>query len=178
MVESEHLQHFMDIKGYFTGDAKTKAYFDKNFSRNTAQEIYIKLSSFRVPYLDNLNSGMNMLASFIASLNLEPLLHNGSLGAVNRIVSYVNDEDLELLEFASTYCNWHNHHDFPIYRREAQQLLDKLNCNVQLKNKSPYEVFSASLRLFRTTYKLEKLNFKELDKFIWLHAKKVKVEDS
>lgn len=176
MVESEHLQHFIDIKGYFTGDAKTKAYFDKNFSSNTAQEINIKLSSFRVPYLDNLNSGINILASFIESLNLEPLMRTGSPDAVNRMTSFVNEEDSGFLEFATTYCNWHNHHDFPIYRREAQQLLDKLNCNVQLKNKSPYEVFSASLRLFRTTYKLDKLNFKELDKFIWLYAKKVKSE--
>ncbi|MEQ8475866.1 MAG: hypothetical protein RIB54_06470 [Fulvivirga sp.] len=176
MLESEHLQHFTEIKGYFTGDAKIKAYFDNNFSNNTAQEIKMKLSCFRVPYLDNLKTGMNILASFIASLNLEPLMRTGSPDAVNRMTSFVIEEDLGFLEFATTYCNWHNHEGFPIYREEVQQLLDKLNCSVQLNNKDSYEVFSASLRSFRTTYNLEELNFKELDKFIWLFAKKVKSE--
>jgi hypothetical protein len=176
MIELDHLQHFRDIKGFFTGDKKTKEYFKKNYLNNTAEEVYIKLSSFSVPYLDNLKAGKNELASFIASLGLEQLMREGNPEAVKKMKSFVvKEEEEEFLDFASTYCNWHNQDSFPIYSADALILLNSLIDDPQGFKQSSYLEFANALTIFRKDNKLEKLNFKELDKFIWLYAKHTKL---
>ncbi len=176
-LELEHLQHFINIKGFFTGDTKTKEYFKKNFYNNSSQEVYIKLSAFKNPYLDNLKTGRNDLASFIASLDLEKQIKEGDPEAVNRMASFVNNEnDVEFLDFASTYCNWHNQDNFPIYSADALLLLDSLIKDPKGFKPNSYTEFVDALTVFRKVNKLEKLNFKELDKFIWLYAKHTKLK--
>jgi len=127
--------------------------------------------------LEHLKNGKHGLANFISTLDLEELMTAGNPEAVNEIASFVEGTDvsLELLEFGTTYCNWHNQDSFPIYSADALQLFNFLIKDSSGFQPGNYKKFTKALSVFREVNNLEKLNFKELDKFIWLYAKRGKL---
>lgn len=89
------------------------------------------------------------------------------------------------LSFASKYCNWHNHRDFPIYNSIVREILWELNKlhSLGIAKKSDlggYSVYSDALIKVATHFGLKLVlsaaakwgvDLKALDRYLWVLGK-------
>jgi hypothetical protein len=172
------LNDFNTKKGYFTGDQKMNEYFKANYSNKNVQETFLKVTAMDDNFSRQLKKGLLDFSLYISKLKLDHHLELGQSEAVDLIMQYPdikNNEDL--LEFASTYCNIHNNDAFPIYHDMIFKLLnDHLNNINQLAIFS-YSQYALDMILFREQLGLGKLNFMELNKFLWLYSDRIFLSD-
>jgi hypothetical protein len=109
------------------------------------------------------------LARHIVTLNIDPLLDQGELAAVERIY---NCPPLKMYySFATKFCSWHNPTAYPIYDHNADECLwsykkqDRF-ANFNRQDLGYYEKFVATVTAFRNHYGLSSFNFRQLDKFL------------
>jgi hypothetical protein len=117
-----------------------------------------------------LDKDVEPLARHIVTLNIDPLLDQGELAAVELI--YTCPPLKMYYSFATKFCSWHNPTAYPIYDRNADECLwsykkqDRF-ANFHRRDLEYYERFVATVTAFRNHYGLSSFTFRQLDKFLF-----------
>ena len=115
------------------------------------------------------------IARHILNLDIDTKIQAGDLSIVPEIANLDSkNQKWNLLGFASKYCNFHNLKAFPIYNSRMKDILSRylgMGNNQDLDN---YTTFCDVLKQFTKDIDADKLNYKELDKFIWLHRENIR----
>ena len=140
-------------------------------------EVLIKVCSLNDFYSTNIFSPF-IIAKHIVSLKIDERLKNEDLELVNDIakVKVNGNKEIKFYSFATKYCSHHKPTVYPIYDSFVEKLLmyfkktDKFYKfkKEDLKN---YPIYRNILIGFRTFYRLEKYNLKEIDKYLWQAGK-------
>ena len=80
--------------------------------------------------------------------------------------------------FATKYCSWHAPRHYPIYDSLVERMLwtYKQSTGFQdfaRQDLQRYPTFREVIDAFRTHFGLLEFSYKELDKFLWKHAREV-----
>jgi len=172
--------------------------FPKN---NNLPEIYLKVVAINSFYSTNILDTYR-LAYHISNIeNFDEQLKNGELALIDLISTghgIANDgenglisdkKEKRLYSFATKYCSWHtldNPNVYPIIDSYIEKLLMiylKM-IYIQKGEKTPYnarqfrdyKIFKMAIEEFQEYYE-GKYNLKEIDKFLWIHAKTLELKD-
>jgi hypothetical protein len=107
--------------------------------------------------------------------DIDSALDAGSPEIVDKIAKVtLQRKQFNFFSFATKYCNWHNHEAYPIYDSRVERYLWSLQLHNHFSGfqhrsdiRKNYETFLKIMVDFRTYYKLELFNFKDIDKFLW-----------
>lgn len=110
-------------------------------------------------------------------------LNAGDIALVSEIAGLLKTDDekkKEYISFASKFCAFHNESKFPIYDRISREMLAKINKEYHFtdkfnKDKIPYEKYVKIYDLFIEEFNLKELTYREVDKYLWLSGKEIKV---
>jgi hypothetical protein len=150
-----------------------KRLFQEEHPHNTdIYDVFPKVAVLNVIYSTRIIA-VSQVAEHILKQEIDCLLADGSLEAVRRIANVkIREKKYCFYSFATKYCNWHNPDAYPIFDKNACAcLLDykRKDCfaGFKLDDLWVYQTFKKVVDDFRTHYRLESLNYKELDKFLW-----------
>jgi hypothetical protein len=92
-------------------------------------------------------------------------------------VTMSSGKGINFYSFASKYCSWHKPDKYPIWDSRVNRYLRSLRCTNFAKYLTRhgelwnvYPEFVEIMNNFQSVYRLEKLNFKCLDKFLWTYG--------
>jgi hypothetical protein len=114
------------------------------------------------------------VAKHILRLKIDGWLQVGQSDAVDLIASVrLGKRKRYNYSFATKYCSWHHREAYPIYDKRVDAILWGYNkqdqfAAFQRQDLWEYDEFKRVITAFRTHYKLEAFDFKDLDKFLWL----------
>jgi hypothetical protein len=116
------------------------------------------------------------LAVYIAGCGIDPLLKDGTSGAV-KLITDCPEMKRRHYSFATKFCSWHEPTKYPIYDRYADACLwlyqkqRAFSKNFHHQDLEGYDGLIRIITAFGTFFEL-KLNddvtYRELDKFLWL----------
>lgn len=158
-------------------DAIDKLFYGEFKSNDNLQNILIKCSVLNDFYSTNIFK-IYPVAKHILSLNIDERLKEGDATLVNDIAKVnLGDDEKNFYSFASKYCSHHNPLEFPIfdsYVRKVLKYYRKVDRFAYFDDEDlkDYPKFKEILIAFRSFYKLDKYNLKELDKYLWQFGKK------
>jgi hypothetical protein len=143
-----------------------------HFRKNTdPSEVYLKIVAINQIYSTRINTiDLDQFARHIADLDIDKLIDNGSLEAVEKII------DCPPLKrhysFATKFCSWHNQTAYPIYDWNANTCLWAYQRQDQFgrfhrQDLWEYGKFVEVVKVFRNNYNLAEFDFKQLDKVLW-----------
>lgn len=126
------------------------------------------------------------VAAHIKSLaGIDSLIDAGADNAVSQIanveVGVKKKRKICFISFATKYCSWHNPTAYPIFDRNVRTCLlfykkkDRF-AKFTLDSLWDYTTFRKVVNEFRGFYGLESLNYKDLDKFMYLCGGKLLAE--
>ena len=138
------------------------------------------------------------VSSDIVSMNIDTKLGRNDkepdISLVNQIAYDMKSYPRSLYSFASKYCSFHNPDAFPIVDSFAKGMLYYMNCSendsfrfypVQFTqyDLNNYLNYCKIYKAFIKHFGLEKLSYKEIDKYLWKYAKyemgsRIQVTDS
>ena len=171
------LHRWDELEDYTAQEDAIDRLFHGEFAKNdNLQNILIKCSVLNDFYSTNIFR-IYPVAKHILSLNIDDRLKKGDPSLVDDIAKVsINNKDKYFYSFASKYCSHHNQLDFPIYDSYVHKVL-KYYRNVDRffifdeNDLKVYSKFKDILIQFRSFYKLDKYNLKELDKYLWQFGK-------
>lgn len=171
------LHRWDELEDYTAQEDAIDRLFHGEFAKNdNLQNILIKCSVLNDFYSTNIFK-IYPVAKHILSLNIDDRLKKGDPSLVDDIAKVsINNKDKFFYSFASKYCSHHNQLDFPIYDSYVHKVL-KYYRNVDRffifdeNDLKVYSRFKDILIQFRSFYKLDKYNLKELDKYLWQFGK-------
>ena len=171
------LHRWDELEDYTAQEDAIDRLFHGEFAKNdNLQNILIKCSVLNDFYSTNIFK-IYPVAKHILSLNIDDRLKKGDPSLVDDIAKVsINNKDKYFYSFASKYCSHHNQLDFPIYDSYVHKVL-KYYRNVDRffifdeNDLKVYSKFKDILIQFRSFYKLDKYNLKELDKYLWQFGK-------
>jgi hypothetical protein len=116
------------------------------------------------------------LAMHITSIGLDPLLENGFFEAVEAVAHVeLGGKSKKLYSFASKYCSWHRPQVYPILDSVVKDVIWKYKDGIPTKflkkDLDTYEGFRAALKALAVSYGLDQVNWKDLDKGLWMLGK-------
>lgn len=161
-LEDYHLQE----------DALNRLFFELSPENKDISDILLKVSVLNDFYSTNIFK-VFPVAKHILSLQIDERLKHGDVTLVDDIKGVViSGKTMNFYSFATKYCSHHKPLDYPIYDSYVDEVLRYYRKqdgfadfrNDDLKN---YTRFKSILEEFRSFYKLDKYNLKELDKYIW-----------
>lgn len=161
-LEDYHLQE----------DALNRLFFELSPENKDISDILLKVSVLNDFYSTNIFK-VFPVAKHILSLQIDERLKHGDVTLVDDIKGVViSGKTMNFYSFATKYCSHHKPLDYPIYDSYVDEVLRYYRKqdgfadfrNDDLKN---YTCFKSILEEFRSFYKLDKYNLKELDKYIW-----------
>lgn len=169
-VIAKELQHFLNEETLFVHDIKLHEYFEANPNNTNFKEVTLKLhqafsDEAYGPYAED-------IAHHIINLKIDNKIASGDLSIVESIAEIISKgKTWNLLGFASKYCNFHNINAFPIYNSQTLEVLKSFLSITKIEglDLNNYLDYSEALSQFRDFINATMLNYKELDKFIWLH---------
>ena len=171
-----YLRKWDNLEDYSSQEEAVNRVFRDYNSNKELENILIKCSILNDFYSTNIFK-IYPVAKHILSLNIDDRLKKGDPSLVDDIAKVsINNKDKYFYSFASKYCSHHNQLDFPIYDSYVHKVL-KYYRNVDRFfefNESDLKVYSKFkdiLIQFRSFYKLDKYNLKELDKYLWQFGK-------
>lgn len=110
-----------DQENAVTEEALRKLHMQFPANTNEA-EVLLKVLVLNKLYSTQINDiDIQPLAHHIARLNIDSLLSQGSLNAVDLIA--IRPELDREYSFATKFCSWHNPASYPIYDRNAEEYL-------------------------------------------------------
>lgn len=153
-------------------------------SSSVFDDVLIKCAVIDRFYSTNIyGNDINKLARHIVSIkDIDNRLRNGDLSLVNEIATCPTVSSY-YLSFASKYCNWHNHRDFPIYDSIVRKILGELNKRYSLgvaktADLRIYDVYCKALEalvkncnITAVICKNSVIDFKSLDRYLWVLGK-------
>lgn len=153
-------------------NALDKLFFDLVPTNTDISDILLKASALNDFYSTNIFS-IYPVAKHILSLDIDARLASGDETLISDIQHMeIGGVNKNFYSFSTKYCSHHNPLEFPIYDSYVDEVLRFLRDqdgfaefrNEELKN---YSRFKAVLIEFRTFYKLDRFNLKEIDKYLW-----------
>jgi len=153
-------------------DALNKIFHSLCPDNEDISDILLKVSTLNDFYSTNIFS-VYPVAKRILELHIDERLKSGDETLISDIQSvYISGVEKHFYSFATKYCSHHNPLDFPIYDSYVEKVLkyfqkkDKFSSlrKFELKN---YLVFKQVLLDFRSYYKLDDYNLKQIDKYLW-----------
>lgn len=175
----EIVQHYVDLfhekDYYFDDDQKRLRYFHKNPLNDDVCEIIVKISTMEHHQIDDRLCSRRAMAEHIAALQMDPALQQGRPEVVDAVARLSVHHRDYFYSFASQYCNWHNPSAYPIYDLSMHNLLTfywKKCQHTELLNDDlhDYPRFKDRVVEFRKQIGMEKYDYKELDKFVWIYG--------
>lgn len=149
----------------------------ENKKNDSLESILIKCTVLNYFYSTNIFK-IYPVAKHILSLKIDDRLAKGDPSLVEEIAKVkIAGREKNFYSFASKYCSRHNPNDYPIYDSYVVKVL-KYYRNIDKFSKfkeedlKTYKRFKEVLIEFKTFYKLEKYNLKELDMYLWQFGKK------
>ncbi len=153
--------------------------FPKNDDLN---QVIIKVTAVDGLYSTGvrfISDGLYGVAQHIVSLNIDERLSQCLPDVVNEIA--LTGLGKNIYSFASKYCSIHAPKEYPILDWYVAKLLwgyTKQERFVDFKSETrffeavytDYRQYKGVIEAFRTKYGLEKYNFSDLDKFLWLYG--------
>lgn len=173
------LNDFSQEEGYFDDDKKRIMYFKNNPLNENSEEIVIKISTMEHNEIDQLINSRRIMGDHIASLSIDAALQQGSPDVVSSIAHLeVRHKPYFFYSFATRYCNWHRMDAYPVYDLAMHKVLEfywKATDQGTLLTDELfyYPRFKELVVSFRQQLLLDALNFKELDKFIWIYGNRM-----
>jgi hypothetical protein len=121
------------------------------------------------------------VARHIVDLNIDDKLKDGDSSLIKQIanVETTDKRKARNYSFATKYCNWHQHHLYPIYDSRVDEYL------WQLRKKEAfiafhrqdlyynYPKFKEVVIAFRNHFGLQEFDFKQIDKFLYVSGAKL-----
>jgi hypothetical protein len=115
----------------------------------------------------------------LLTLPIDESLRAGDLEIVPRLSAVYEERPYLFRKMASIYCNFHRPEIYPVQTYIAEELmmlyLKKIVAKVQLpEDILPHFNFKRVSDHFIKTYDLEAFNYYELEKFLWLNARRIR----
>lgn len=171
---SQYLKKWDKLENYVLQESSLNKLFYKTYPNNVdLDDILIKVCSLNDFYSTNIFSPFT-IAKHIKSLNIDKYLQIGDLSIVNKLakVKMSGGKYRYFYSFASKYCSHHKSSIYPIYDSYVEKVLiyfrKKDNFyNFQNSDLKIYTNFKNIILGFRSFYKLEKYDIKDIDKYLW-----------
>ncbi len=171
-----YLRKWDNLEDYSSQEEAVNRVFRDYNSNKELENILIKCSILNDFYSTNIFK-IYPVAKHIQSLNIDTRLKDGDPTLVDEIAKItIGGKTKNFYSFASKFCSHHNQLDFPIYDSYVHKVL-KYYRNVdrfydfEENDLKVYPKFKNILIEFRSFYKLDKYNLKELDKYLWQFGK-------
>lgn len=169
----KYLDKWNQLENYHLQEDALNKLFHKLCPNNTdITDILLKASTLNDFYSTNIMS-IYPVAKHIHNLNIDSRLKSGDITLVDDIKTIqINNRTINNYSFATKYCSHHNSLDYPIYDSYVDQILRHFRnqdnfadfSNNDLKN---YTKFKSILNEFKTFYKLDDYNLKQIDQYLW-----------
>lgn len=168
-----YLRAWDELENYrLQEDALDRLYLSLCPKNTDMSDILLKVVALNDFYSTNIFS-VYPVAKHILSLNIDDRLKAGDVTLVADIQKVtINGVEKNFYSFATKYCSHHNSLDYPIY----DNYVDKLLCYFRDRDGfaefkkdelKDYVNFKGALINFRSFYKLDIYNLKQIDKYIW-----------
>lgn len=178
---NKYFNKFEKDERYKKADDAIRNLFTAFPNNKSLEDILLKTSVVNDFYSTNI-LGTFKIAKHIQSLDIDSRIKNGDSQIVSEItyghniISKKSSKQLNFYSFATKYCNWHNHQDYPIYDSFVKKILmaykrkDKFSEFIESDMKD-FVKFKKIISDFKTFYKIDQSNLKIVDKFLWLYGK-------
>lgn len=171
-----YLKKWNELEDYSSQEEAVNRVFRDYASNKELENILIKCSILNDFYSTNIFK-IYPVAKHIQSLNIDTRLKDGDPTLVDEIAKItIGGKTKNFYSFASKFCSHHNQLDFPIYDSYVHKVLKYYRkvdrfYDFEENDLKVYPKFKNILIEFRSFYKLEKYNLKELDKYLWQFGK-------
>jgi len=165
---------------YGPSDRALASEFSRFPLNDTLEEVLIKVVLLNTLYNTNVFAVVEM-AAHIRDLAIDQDLSTASPALVDKIARLsIRGKERRHYSFATKYCSWHNPNDFPIYDGLVDRVLwlyqkEKSYAHFSRPELQDYVKFKAVLAAFRQRYGLAGISAKQLDKFLWYTAKRLRL---
>lgn len=163
-----YLDRFLFVKGYFTGDSDILEFFKTHPISTSSRDVLLKLNSCTSNNGNGYDANISELAKYTYDGKLDERFALTDLDAVDAMMNFDSKSGFYLLDTASRYGNWHNPLIYPIYNQRSLAFLNELKPE-RTYVKGYYADFRERLIIQKNDAGLAQLNFKQLDKFLWLY---------
>ncbi len=171
-----HYGRRFDEEGPAVADAALTELFGQ-FPRNDRLEhVLLKVTALNTLYGTGILA-VHRVAEAIWQRRIDARLAEGAPELVNEIApTEIKGKTRRNYSFASKYCHWHAPETYPIFDSVVERLLwdycrQDRYADFRRGELWDYPHYKAIVEQFRRHYGLEPLNFKALDKFLWLYGK-------
>lgn len=176
----KYLERWEALENYVAQESSLRKLFTITYPNNTEMdEVLIKVCSLNDFYSTNIYSPFSV-AKNIIKLNIDLRLKLNDVLLVNDIakVNVNGKREFNFYSFATKYCSHHKPEEFPIFDSYVERLLMLLKkqdgfYDFRKSDLKEYKKYKEILIKFRTYYKLDKFNLKEIDKYLWQLGKNV-----
>lgn len=157
------------------GDERALAWLFGTYPANVEpSQVLVKVAALNSLYHTNVFAVTEM-AEHICGLGIDPALAAGDLAVVDRIAAFPVTRDRHY-SFATKYCSWHQPESFPIYDNLVERLLWSYQRHFNFgdfgrEDLQDYPRYVAVILSFMARFGLGSLMFRQVDKFLWLHAR-------
>lgn len=171
-----YLKKWNELEDYSSQEEAVNRVFRDYNSNKELENILIKCSILNDFYSTNIFK-IYPVAKHIQSLNIDTRLKDGDPTLVDEIAKItIGGKTKNFYSFASKFCSHHNQPDFPIYDSYVHKVLKYYRkvdrfYDFEENDLKVYPKFKNILIEFRSFYKLDKYNLKELDKYLWQFGK-------
>lgn len=171
-----YLKKWDNLEDYSSQEEAVNRVFRDYNSNKKLENILIKCSILNDFYSTNIFK-IYPVAKHIQSLNIDTRLKDGDPTLVDEIAKItIGGKTKNFYSFASKFCSHHNQLDFPIYDSYVHKVLKYYRkvdrfYDFEENDLKVYPKFKNILIEFRSFYKLDKYNLKELDKYLWQFGK-------
>ena len=171
-----YLKKWNELEDYSSQEEAVNRVFRDYASNKELDNILIKCSILNDFYSTNIFK-IYPVAKHIQSLNIDTRLKDGDPTLVDEIAKItIGGKTKNFYSFASKFCSHHNQLDFPIYDSYVHKVLKYYRkvdrfYDFEENDLKVYPKFKNILIEFRSFYKLDKYNLKELDKYLWQFGK-------
>ncbi len=149
---------------------------------NNIINVYQKVVTLNQLYSTSIFSTFK-IAKYIASTDLDKLLHDKNLKAVDRIsqghgILNLNKKEYTFYSFATKYCSYHCPNVYPIYDKYVEAALwNFMRLGYLHKYKSSeiknYTFFNELIKQFIQKFNLQSFSLKDIDDFLWYIGKDI-----
>jgi hypothetical protein len=144
-------------------------------------EVLLKVATLNSLYNTNIFSVV-AVAQHIVSLGIDARIAEGSPEIVEEVaVVKLGARRRRNYSFATKYCSWHAPRHYPIYDSLVDRLLWTYKQTAGFRDFTRqdlqrYPTFREVIDAFRTHFGLSEFSYKELDRFLWKHAREVFID--
>jgi hypothetical protein len=163
-------RNFESIKGYFLNDRKLMSFISHQPENDCLETIKEKILAIDHTLIYLPDNSFDIVANRILSLETEGMLEAGDFALVEEITGSVSmKENFDFYHFASRYCCFHYPAFFPIYSISGIRVTQAFAKANELPHHNSYKDYADLITKIKNQSQLDKLNFLEMNKFIWLY---------